>query len=309
MAVEELTAAGFDVSVFRTAQELAAAGEALDFQTFIAVRDRALHRTVRRRVDSGERVRLRPAGRAADQVVDADGPGDALVRRGGADRVRVVEHAEPSDRRADGEDRDQRPQPQRRRSSGPWSTSSSAGARSWAATTTTCGATPGTPADEQPAAIATRKDDELVTTTIQPTRRSSEAYGTEPGDPARAATLGGPGERLSTDQVTEFVTRTLGAADLDGKRVCLVVPDGTRTCPLPLLLTRRPGRAGRPGQLGHGGDRPRYPSGHGRDASGPPPRLPGRRRGADLSGLDDPQPRILAAGDVHLARHASAPNG
>jgi lactate racemase len=76
-----------------------------------------------------------------------------------------------------------------------------------------------------------------VTTTIQPTRRSNEAFGTEPGDPARAATLGGPGERLSTDQVTEFVTRTLAAADLDGKRVCLVVPDGTRTCPLPLLLT------------------------------------------------------------------------
>ena len=36
VAVEELTAAGFEVSVFRTAQELAAAGEALDFQTFIA---------------------------------------------------------------------------------------------------------------------------------------------------------------------------------------------------------------------------------------------------------------------------------
>ena len=28
----------------------------------------------------------------------------------------------------------------------------------------------------------------------------------------------------------------LRGADLDGKRVCLVVPDGTRTCPLPLLL-------------------------------------------------------------------------
>ncbi len=28
----------------------------------------------------------------------------------------------------------------------------------------------------------------------------------------------------------------LAGADLDGKRVCLVVPDGTRTCPLPLLL-------------------------------------------------------------------------
>ncbi|HJQ87225.1 MAG TPA: lactate racemase domain-containing protein, partial [Propionibacteriaceae bacterium] len=25
-------------------------------------------------------------------------------------------------------------------------------------------------------------------------------------------------------------------AELDGERVCLVVPDGTRTCPLPLLL-------------------------------------------------------------------------
>jgi hypothetical protein len=24
--------------------------------------------------------------------------------------------------------------------------------------------------------------------------------------------------------------------DLDGKSVCLVIPDGTRSCPLPLLL-------------------------------------------------------------------------
>ncbi|HEY5978343.1 MAG TPA: glycoside hydrolase family 3 N-terminal domain-containing protein [Microlunatus sp.] len=36
IAIEELTTAGFDVSVFRTAQELAAGGEAFDFQTFIA---------------------------------------------------------------------------------------------------------------------------------------------------------------------------------------------------------------------------------------------------------------------------------
>ena len=36
VAIEELTAAGFEVSVFKTAQELAADGEAVDFQTFIA---------------------------------------------------------------------------------------------------------------------------------------------------------------------------------------------------------------------------------------------------------------------------------
>ena len=38
------------------------------------------------------------------------------------------------------------------------------------------------------------------------------------------------------DEVTAFVTRALARADLDDKRVCLVVPDGTRTCPLPLLM-------------------------------------------------------------------------
>ena len=59
---------------------------------------------------------------------------------------------------------------------------------------------------------------------------------TSPGDPARAAFVGGPGERLSVEQVTDFVAASLADADLDGASVCLVVPDGTRTCPLPLLL-------------------------------------------------------------------------
>lgn len=36
--------------------------------------------------------------------------------------------------------------------------------------------------------------------------------------------------------MSAFVTGALARADLDDKRVCLVVPDGTRTCPLPLLL-------------------------------------------------------------------------
>ena len=64
----------------------------------------------------------------------------------------------------------------------------------------------------------------------------SSSYGTEPGDPTRAQTVGGVGQRLSENEVSVFVTRALASADLDDKRVCLVVPDGTRSCPLPLIM-------------------------------------------------------------------------
>ncbi|MDQ1007082.1 nickel-dependent lactate racemase [Streptomyces sp. V4I23] len=57
------------------------------------------------------------------------------------------------------------------------------------------------------------------------------------GSATRAAVLGGPRTVLGEDQVTEFVRRQLANVDLDGRSVCLVVPDGTRSCPLPLLLT------------------------------------------------------------------------
>ncbi|WP_375430662.1 lactate racemase domain-containing protein [uncultured Friedmanniella sp.] len=79
---------------------------------------------------------------------------------------------------------------------------------------------------------------------------AATAYGTEPGDPDRAAFLGGPGERLTPEQVTSFVASALAAADVDGASVCLVVPDGTRTCPLPLLLAAaRDALAGRARQV------------------------------------------------------------
>ena len=68
------------------------------------------------------------------------------------------------------------------------------------------------------------------------TRERDTSYGTDPGDPARALFLGGVGEHLAPEAVTDFVVSALRGADLDGKRVCLVVPDGTRTCPLPLLM-------------------------------------------------------------------------
>ena len=62
------------------------------------------------------------------------------------------------------------------------------------------------------------------------------AYGTDPGNPTAARRIGGPGQRLSSEQVRTFVLDSLSGADLDGARVCLVVPDGTRSCPLSLLL-------------------------------------------------------------------------
>jgi nickel-dependent lactate racemase len=57
---------------------------------------------------------------------------------------------------------------------------------------------------------------------------------TQPVRPA--ALIGGPGVVLAQDQVRAFVAERLRAEDLDGRSVCVVVPDGTRSCPLPLLL-------------------------------------------------------------------------
>jgi nickel-dependent lactate racemase len=53
---------------------------------------------------------------------------------------------------------------------------------------------------------------------------------------ARAARLGDEHGVLSTEQVTQFIAEQLGATDVDGRSVCIVVPDGTRTCPLPMLV-------------------------------------------------------------------------
>jgi nickel-dependent lactate racemase len=82
----------------------------------------------------------------------------------------------------------------------------------------------------------TRTDLTGTTETATASSGVSSSYGTDPGDPSRAEIVGGVGQRLSSDEVSAFVTRALAKADLDDKRVCLVVPDGTRTCPLPLLM-------------------------------------------------------------------------
>lgn len=55
--------------------------------------------------------------------------------------------------------------------------------------------------------------------------------------PAGAALVGGAGQTLIDEQIRGFVAAQLSAVDLDGRSLCVLVPDGTRSCPLPLLLS------------------------------------------------------------------------
>src|SRR5215471_3266900 len=51
-----------------------------------------------------------------------------------------------------------------------------------------------------------------------------------------AARVGGADGVLTDDQVRGFVIEQLSRLDVDGRSVCVLVPDATRTCPLPLLV-------------------------------------------------------------------------
>ena len=52
-----------------------------------------------------------------------------------------------------------------------------------------------------------------------------------------AARIGGADRILTEPEVAEFIGEQLAAIDADGRSVCVLVPDGTRTCPLPLLVS------------------------------------------------------------------------
>src|SRR5204863_454034 len=51
-----------------------------------------------------------------------------------------------------------------------------------------------------------------------------------------AAMIGGADAVLTDDEVAGFVREQLAGHPLDGRSVCVLVPDATRVCPLPLLL-------------------------------------------------------------------------
>jgi nickel-dependent lactate racemase len=50
------------------------------------------------------------------------------------------------------------------------------------------------------------------------------------------SSVGGPEGFLTSEEITSFVKRALSSIDVSGKKVLLIVPDATRSCPMPLLL-------------------------------------------------------------------------
>lgn len=51
------------------------------------------------------------------------------------------------------------------------------------------------------------------------------------------ARIGGPDATLSDDEVRSFIAGQLADAPVEGRSVCVLVPDATRSCPLPALLS------------------------------------------------------------------------
>ncbi len=49
-------------------------------------------------------------------------------------------------------------------------------------------------------------------------------------------TIGGPGCRIGIEEFETFVATQLGQLDLTGKRLCIIIPDDTRSCPMPRIL-------------------------------------------------------------------------
>jgi nickel-dependent lactate racemase len=50
------------------------------------------------------------------------------------------------------------------------------------------------------------------------------------------AQIGGPEGVLDDAEIDRFIRAQLAELDVNGQSVCLLIPDGTRSCPLPLLL-------------------------------------------------------------------------
>ena len=54
---------------------------------------------------------------------------------------------------------------------------------------------------------------------------------------AGAVGIGGPDQVLTEDEIGAFVRERLDRTDLDGRSVCVLVPDATRSSPVPLLVS------------------------------------------------------------------------
>ena len=121
--------------------------------------------------------------------------------------------------------------------------------------------------------------------------------------PATVARIGGPAGVLGEDEVRAFVHQQLAGVDLDGRSVCVLVPDGTRSCPMPLLLgavhEALHGRVSRLTVLVALGTHSRM----GETELSAAPRLSGRRVRRALSRRHGAQPRVVGPAHVRLGRH------
>lgn len=52
----------------------------------------------------------------------------------------------------------------------------------------------------------------------------------------RPTDIGGPGYRIGTEEFEGFVAEAIGRIGLEGKSLCLIIPDDTRSCPMPRIL-------------------------------------------------------------------------
>ena len=117
-----------------------------------------------------------------------------------------------------------------------------------------------------------------------------------------AAQIGGPDAVLSAGEIEAFIGDRLAAAGLDGRSVCVLVPDGTRSCPLPLLL-RAVHRAlhGRVSRA-DGPRRARHARRDERAGARRAPRLAARRPSRALSGDDRAESRLVGRDDLRPRR-------
>jgi len=56
---------------------------------------------------------------------------------------------------------------------------------------------------------------------------------------------GSPLSQLTNSEISLIVEKALNSTDLDGKRVLILIPDGTRTMPMPLIFRSEERRVGK----------------------------------------------------------------
>ena len=142
-------------------------------------------------------------------------------------------------------------------------------------------------------ALAGHTDDAFITevaSALEGLTREGRALA---GGSMVTTTRGGPGQVLPPEEVRAFVRSQVAGLDLAGRSLCLVIPDATRSCPLPLLLGAVEEGVGGPRPLLHRGGRTGDPRADDRGRHCRPGRPPRRTHG---------EPRLVGGRHLHPGR-------